>query len=62
VDALWRALEVAPPDDARRLEGTENASGGPRPALSEETWGMVRAYYESSDRDLAELLGRCLPW
>ena len=62
VNALWRALEVSPAGGARRLEEPENASGGPPPALSEETCGMVRAYYESSDGELAALLGRSLPW
>jgi hypothetical protein len=59
---LWRALEVSPVGSAARPEAPVNGSEGPRPAPSEELTGMMRVYYESSDRALASYLGRALPW
>jgi hypothetical protein len=62
VHALWRALEVSPLGDAPRLEASVNGSGGPRPSVTEGTLAAIRGYYTSSDRELASLLGRSLPW
>jgi hypothetical protein len=62
VRALWGSLEVSPLVGAPRLEVSVNGSGGPRPSVSEDTLGAIRGYYTSSDRELAALLGRSLPW
>ncbi len=62
VDALWRALGVSPASGAHGLQESANGSEGSPPALTEEMWGTLRAYYESSDRELASSLGRSLPW
>jgi hypothetical protein len=62
VDALWGAVGVSPAPGAHRLATAVNRSDGPRPALTGELCDMVRAYYETSDRELASLLGRPLPW
>ena len=62
VTALWQALGVSPTAGPLRLDTSANRSGGPRPALPEELVVRVRAYYASSDQELASLLGRSLPW
>ena len=62
VTALWRALGVSPTSGPPRLELAVNRSEGPRPRLTEELVVKVRAYFGSSDRELASLLGRSLPW
>ena len=53
VDASFR------PDD---LETPENVGSTPTPDLPDELHARLRDYYEDSDRDLADLLGRDLPW
>ena len=62
VTALWRALGVSPTGGPQRLEAAANRSEGPRPTITEELKVKVQAYYRSSDRELASLLGRSLPW
>ena len=62
VTDLWRALGVSPTRGPQRLEVAANRSEGPRPALSEDLVVKVRAYHASSDRELASLLGRPVPW
>jgi Sulfotransferase family len=62
VAELWRALEVSPRGGTHGLGEAINRSEGAGPAVSEELCQMVRAYYETSDRELATLLGRSLPW
>ena len=53
VDASFR------PDD---LHTPENVGSTPTPELPAELHARLRAYYDDSDRDLADLLGRDLPW
>jgi hypothetical protein len=62
VDALWRALRVSPVGGALRPEASVNSSEGQLPPVDEELMGLLRAYYDTTDRELASLLGRRLPW
>ncbi|MCW2793753.1 MAG: hypothetical protein JWO76_2851 [Nocardioides sp.] len=62
VAALYARLGVDPghrPDDATV---PVNESRQPREPLGADLLGRLRAYFRESDRELAELLGRPLPW
>ena len=62
VDRLWRTLGVTPVPGGPRPVPAENRSNGAPPAWSDELLGMLRTYFETSDRELRALLGRDLPW
>ena len=59
---LWRALDVSVTSGPQRLEAAANRSEGPRPSVPVDLVVRVRAYHASSDRELASLLDRPLPW
>lgn len=61
---LCRFLEIDPagmdlPDQA---QGTVNASDGADPSLPADLETALRDYFRDSDRRLAEVLGRPVPW
>jgi hypothetical protein len=62
LERLWKALGVDPGAAPEQPVGPVNQSEGDTPALSDELWGTLGAYFEASDRELSARLGRSLPW
>ncbi len=59
---VYRWLGVAGDVPTGGLERRVNSRGTPSPDLPAELIARLRDYYAHSDRELAQLLGRPLPW
>jgi hypothetical protein len=62
LEDLWKELGLDAGTLPRVPRQAVNRSQGDPPALSEQLWGTVEAYFESSNRALSAYLGRKLPW
>jgi len=62
VRRLYGTLGVDPDAGPDPAGGPVNQSSEPAPGLPDDLLGRLRAYYQDSDRALADLLQRDLPW
>ena len=60
--ALWEALGVDPEVGPERLIAPVNSSEGVLPEMSAELAEMLASYFEVSNRELSDRLGRALTW
>ena len=62
VSELYGTLGVDPAFRSPQAGVPVNESRQPRPELDADLLGRIREYYQHSDQELSDLLGRPLPW